>query len=64
MMIKQPIHESAANASTLQFKNQALTILANLSLREYLRPIIYANEGVQIFINILHGENPDFAGNI
>jgi hypothetical protein len=52
------------NPSTLQFKSQALTILANLSLREYLRPIIYANEGVQIFLDILHGENPDFSGNV
>ncbi len=43
------LHEKAAIEEK---KLYCLTILANLSLREYLRPMIFANEGLQLFIDV------------
>ena len=37
-------------------KQLALLVLANASLRSYLRPIISTNDGIQIFIDVINGK--------
>ena len=49
----------------LHFRQQALLVLANTSLRSYLRPMITANDGVQIFIDAILGKSKyDFGDSI
>lgn len=41
-----------------------MQILANLALHEYLRPIILANEGIQLFLDVLKGKNSDLKNDL
>lgn len=53
-IVKQqaPSLSAQEKAAVAEQKLYCLTILANLSLREYLRPMIFANEGLQLFIDV------------
>jgi len=55
------LHDKAAIEEK---KLYCLTILANLSLREYLRPMIFANEGLQLFIDVAKNQVKELKGNI
>ena len=36
----------------------ALTVLANLSLRDYLRPQLFSHKGLDLFLDIIRKSNP------
>ena len=67
-IVKQPLprsHSSQGSVEDLMVqKRQALQILANLALREYLRPAIFANEGVQLFLDVVKSKNADLRNDL
>ena len=66
-LVKQPLPRVASQGSIedlYQQKRHSLHILANLALHEYLRPMIMAHEGIQLFMDTLKGKYSDLKNDL
>ena len=67
-IVKNPLPRSQSSQGSIEDlmlqKKQALQILANLALREYLRPAMFANEGGQLFLDVIKSKNTDLRNDL